>query len=81
MLGAAPGADLSSLLRAAAPFIKFLDTALGRLPDSFVHQGRVQRGVKCARIAYRAYMLPPAEHTLPPTSPLIPWTRSDRVVP
>ena len=28
------------------PYIKFLDTALSRLPASFIFQGRVQRGVK-----------------------------------
>ena len=38
--------EVSSELRAALPFIKLLDAALERLPDSFRYRGRCHRGVK-----------------------------------
>ena len=44
--GAAVGEDLGADIRTCAPYIKFLDTALERLPERFVYRGRVQRGVK-----------------------------------
>jgi hypothetical protein len=40
------GSDLSNELSACAPYIKFLDEALRRLPARFRFRGRVQRGVK-----------------------------------
>eukprot|EP01043_Picozoa_sp_COSAG02_P073230 COSAG02_NODE_14148_length_1304_cov_3.160166_2_plen_180_part_01 len=42
-----PG-GLSPQLRACMPFIKFLDCALEALPDKYVFEGRVNRGVKWA---------------------------------
>ena len=43
-----PGAfaGISASLRACLPFIKFLDAALEALPDCYVFQGEVRRGVK-----------------------------------
>jgi hypothetical protein len=43
-----PGAlsGISDALRACLPFIKFLETALELLPDSFIFQGEVRRGQK-----------------------------------
>jgi hypothetical protein len=43
-----PGAisGISSSLRACLPFIKFLDSALAKLPESYIFQGEVRRGTK-----------------------------------
>ena len=37
---------ISEALQACAPYIRFLNEALQRLPEHFVHRGRVYRGVK-----------------------------------
>ena len=44
--GALPGQDLSPELQACLPYIRFLDTALERLPEAFIFRGRVHRGVR-----------------------------------
>ena len=44
--GVLPGADLSPELQACLPYIRFLDTALERLPEAFIFRGRVHRGVR-----------------------------------
>jgi hypothetical protein len=43
-----PGAisGISDSLRACLPFIKFLDSALAKLPESYIFQGEVRRGTK-----------------------------------
>jgi len=41
-----PGPDLSPELQACLPYIRFLDTALERLPEAFIYSGRVHRGVR-----------------------------------
>ena len=43
---ALPGSDLSPELQACLPYIRFLDTALERLPEAFIFRGRVHRGVR-----------------------------------
>jgi len=40
------GQDLSPELQACLPYIRFLDTALERLPEAFIFRGRVHRGVR-----------------------------------
>ena len=44
--GVLPGPDLSPELQACLPYIRFLDTALERLPEAFIFRGRVHRGVR-----------------------------------
>ena len=44
--GVLPGPDLSTELQACLPYIRFLDTALERLPEAFIFRGRVHRGVR-----------------------------------
>jgi hypothetical protein len=44
--GFLPGPDLSPELQACLPYIRFLDTALERLPEAFIYSGRVHRGVR-----------------------------------
>ena len=44
--GFLPGPDLSPELQACLPYIRFLDTALERLPEAFIFRGRVHRGVR-----------------------------------
>jgi hypothetical protein len=43
-----PGAisGISDSLRACLPYIKFLDSALAKLPESYIFQGEVRRGTK-----------------------------------
>jgi hypothetical protein len=40
------GQVLSSELQVCLPYIRFLDTALERLPEAFIFRGRVHRGVR-----------------------------------
>ena len=68
--GVLPGPDLSPELQACLPYIRFLDTALERLPEAFIFRGRVHRGVRSP--PRRARTAPPDCFSALGTTPPIP---------
>ena len=82
--GVLPGPDLSPELQSCLPYIRFLDTALERLPEAFIFRGRVHRGVRSpprrARthprlIQYTRNRPPPSSH--PPNDGVPPQRTKD----
>ena len=77
--GVLPGADLSTELQACLPYIRFLDTALERLPEAFIFRGRVHRGVRSS--PRRARARTPGLIEKPRNQPPFPPLPNDEVPP